>query len=102
MSIDYINEIAEKIANQFSVDFIYLYNRKTRVSDDKLKEFNIAVVIKEGNSKKTEKDIYLEVSSEIPFVCLCYNKEEWNNLLSDENSFVHRISKRGQLIYGQI
>ncbi len=99
---DYIKEKVLEISEKYPVSFVYLYNTKMNVTGEKLKEFDIAVVIEEGNSKETEKNIYLNVLSEIPFVCLCYNREEWNNLLSDENSFVRRITKKGQLIYGQI
>ena len=100
--MNYIDEAVRNISEKFPVSFVYLYNTKMNVTGEKLKEFDIAVVIEEGNSKETEKNIYLNVLSEIPFVCLCYTKDEWNNLLSDENSFACRISKKGKLIYGQI
>lgn len=72
------------------------------VVGDKIKGFDIAVIIEEGNSKETEKSICLNVFSEVPFVCLCYTKEEWDNLLKDKFSFATRIKGKGQLIYGQI
>ena len=38
MSIDYINEIAEKIANQFSVDFILPHKNGRRVHNSAIYE----------------------------------------------------------------
>ncbi len=99
---NFIDEIAKEISKRYPVTFIYLYNTKVNVTGEKIKQFDIAVIIENGNSKETEKDIYLNILSEIPFVCLCYTKEEWENLLKDEYSFASRITKKGQLIYGQI
>lgn len=97
-----VNEVVKEISEKYPVSFIYLYNTKVNVTGEKIKGFDIAVVIEEGNSKETEKSIYLNVVSEVPFVCLCYTKEEWQNLLEDQYSFATRITRKGQLIYGQI
>jgi hypothetical protein len=78
---------------------VILYNVKRSV-DGEIRSFKICVIINAANKLDTEKHIYLDVDSDIPFDVLVYTPAEWDELLTEKSSFACRIIKEGTYLHG--
>lgn len=79
-------------------DQIWLFSRKEGL-DGRLSSVKLCVVVPEGDSRKAEHTLYLEVDSELPFDLVCYNREQWDALTGNPDSFAYRVRSSGRLLY---
>lgn len=93
-----IKKVCSDIKNTFNPNDIILYNAKRNISGDII-GFKICVIIETDNRLMTERHIYLDIDSDIPFDVLVYTPEEWNELLNEKSSFAFRVIKEGTHIY---
>jgi hypothetical protein len=94
-----IKNVCDEIEKKFSPDKVILYNVKRSVSGD-IRSFKICVILDTKNRLDTERHIYIDVDSEIPFDVLVYTPAEWDKLLNEKNSFACRVIKEGTYVYG--
>ena len=94
-----IKNVCDEIVEDFKPEKVILYNVKHSVSGE-IRSFKICAVIDTDNKLDTEKRIFLNVDSELPFDILVYTPEEWDRLLGEKNSFACRTIKEGKYIYG--
>lgn len=97
---DSIKNVCEDIVKNFNPEKVILYNVKRSVGGE-IRGFKICVIVDTKNKFDTEKHIYLDVDSDIPFDVLVYTPDEWAELISEKNSFACRIIKEGTYIHGQ-
>jgi hypothetical protein len=94
-----IKNVCDEIVRNFSPDKVILYNVKRSVGGE-IRGFKICVIVETADRLDTEKHIYLDVDSELPFDVLVYTPAEWAKLLSEKNSFACRIIKEGTYVHG--
>lgn len=97
---DNIKTVRDEIADKFHPQKMLLFSQKHDLSGN-VKGFKICIVIDTADKLETEKQIYLDVDSEVPYDVLLYTPEEWQELLGQSGSFAMRIMKKGQCIYGE-
>lgn len=68
-------------------------------TEGNLSSVKLCVVIKGEDSRMMEQKLYVEIDSELPFDVLVYNRDEWNELISDGMSFAARINSSGRVLY---
>lgn len=96
---DKIKSVCSEITTEFKPEKIILFNVKKSVSGD-VRSFKICVIVETENRLDTERHIYLDVDSDIPFDVLVYTPKEWDALLNEKSSFACRVIKEGTYIYG--
>lgn len=94
-----IKKVCDEIIRLFKPDKVILFHVK-RSLDGEVRSFKLCVVIDTDDKNSTEKHLYLDVDSDIPFDVLVYTPTEWNGLLVEKSSFACRIIKEGKYIYG--
>jgi hypothetical protein len=78
---------------------IYLYNKKVG-SDGKVKSFKLCVVSDFVHKPTAERQIYVNIDSEVPFDVLLYSNTEWNDLSPDASTFAYSVLTGGEKLYG--
>ncbi|HEX2938824.1 MAG TPA: hypothetical protein VHO66_07895 [Ruminiclostridium sp.] len=94
-----IKNVCRDIVKTFQPEKVILYNVKRSVGGE-IRGFKICVIIETKNRFDTEKHIYLDIDSDIPFDVLVYTPQEWDKLISEKSSFACRIIKEGTYIHG--
>ena len=77
---------------------IILFNCKQN-TEGGLTAVKLCVIIPEGNAKRAEQQLYMELDAEMPFDILVYTQAEWERLLSVPLSFAGRIRQTGSVLY---
>lgn len=93
-----IRAVTERIIRDFGPKRLILFSVKRNLSGDE-QGFKLCVVLPVQDKAETEKRIYLDIESEIPFDVLVYTPEEWEQLQGDAGSFARRIEEEGTCIY---
>jgi hypothetical protein len=94
-----IKTVCDEIVKNFGPEKVILYNVKRSVGGE-IRGFKICVIVETENRLDTEKHIYLDVDSDIPFDVLVYTPAEWDELQNEKTSFACRIIKEGTYIHG--
>lgn len=94
-----VKKVCAEIVNNFSPEKLILYNIKRSISGE-VRGFKICVIVDTKNKIDTERHIFLDVDSDIPFDVLVYTPEEWDKLQQEKSSFACRIIKEGTYIHG--
>lgn len=93
-----IKSVVEKITELLIPDVIYLYNQKVN-ANNAVTSFKLCVVADVPDKFAAERDIYMEIDSDVPFDILIYTGEEWNGLVVNHTSFAHKIKETGTVVY---
>ena len=96
-----IKQISDEIIKQIDPQKIILYGKKISASSDKIKEISLCIIITSGDVKKIEKQIYLNISSDLPYNIIIYTAEEWNRFCNDTTSYAHAIKEKGVVLYDE-
>lgn len=96
---DSIKSVCKEIADNFGPEKVILYNLKRSLTGE-IRSFKICVIVDTENRLETERHIYLDVDSDIPFDVLVYTPAEWDRLLQEKNSFAYRIINEGTYMHG--
>lgn len=64
------------------------------------KSFKLCLVIDTPDKAAAEKEIYLQIESDIPYDIILYTPSEWETLLGEKGSFAGIIEREGRLLYG--
>ena len=78
---------------------ILLFNQKVAL-DGSTSSFKLCVVAAAPDMRTLEREIYLQVDCAIPFDVVLYRPEQWDALLSEEDSFACRVAHSGRVLYG--
>ena len=94
----FIANVVEQITKLVDVHKIILFSKKEDLTGE-ISSFKICVIISCGMKNVCEKNIYINVDSEIPFDVVVYTYEEWENLRKTKGSFGNKIDNIGRVIY---
>lgn len=89
----------EEIVTLLAPEQIYLYNQRFSAAGATT-GFKLCVVGTFVNKEAAEREIYLNIDSDVPFDVLLYTPEEWTQLCRCPDSFAHKICQTGIRIYG--
>lgn len=98
--MDEIERIRDEIVARCKPEKIILFGTKHSVSSGSLREITLCVVVDSPDKAALERQLYMDINSDISFNVLVYTTDEWNRHLSDEQSYAHRIMEKGTVIYG--
>lgn len=93
-----VRGVVEEIAKLIRPNAIYLYNHKRTLSGQ-IASFKLCVIadcVKEA----AERQIYREIDCMIPYDIILYTPEEWQQLTDRPDTFAHKISRTGTVVYG--
>lgn len=91
--------VVKSIVDKFGADEIYLFSNK-RGGVGKSAGFKLGVIVEHGDMQELERQIYLQVDSEVPFDVVLYTPNTWTELLERKGSFAQRIIAHGVKVYG--
>lgn len=91
--------VVKSIVDKFGPEKIYLFSNK-RGGVGKSAGFKLGVIVEHGDLQELERQIYLQVDSEVPFDIVLYTPEIWAELLDRKGSFAQRIIAHGVEVYG--
>lgn len=94
-----IISVTDRIAEKFHPEKIYLFSNK-RADAGKTAGFKLCVVVDCNDIEKIERQIYLEVDSEVPYDIIIHSAANFEELCGRKGSFVQKIVKNGVLVYG--
>lgn len=94
-----ISAVVDQIVKMVHPLRIYLYNQRMSAAGATT-GFKLCVVGEFADKGSTERSIYLEIDSEVPFDVLLYTPLEWDDLCARSESFARRIANTGMVVYG--
>lgn len=95
---EHIKEQIIKICSPYEVIlFGSLAKKQIKSSSD----IDICVIADTTDKKALTEKIYAEVNSDIPFDIVLYTIEEWEKWKDEKTSFLHKICKEGEVVYGR-
>ena len=93
-----LDQLRDAIVRLASPERIVLASRKETM-DGVLSSVKLCVVIGGGDAAETERRLYMEIDSDLPYDVLVYTREEWDRLAEDRASFAARIRRTGRVLY---
>lgn len=94
-----ISAIVDNVLRIIPAELIVLYGSKRDVVSGSIKDIDICIVAETDDKTELENRLYLSVESEISFDLKVYTPDEWEQLITDRQSFAHRILEKGKVIY---
>lgn len=66
-----------------------------------LTSFKLCVVVQDVSSTaELEGELYMKTESPVPFDILIYNLSQWEELVTDEDTFAAKVLRTGVVLYG--
>lgn len=91
--------VVDKIVELVRPIRIYLYNQRFSAAGSTT-GFKLCVVADFADKAEAERNIYLEIDSEVPFDVILYTPAEWRDLCDHIDSFARKIFLTGTVVYG--
>jgi len=64
-------------------------------------DIDICIIVEATDKRQLIQKIYSEVNAEIPFDIIIYTIEEWVKWKEEKTSFLYKICKEGEVVYGR-
>lgn len=96
-----LNSIVNQVVSNCSPEKIILFGSRATNKYTKDSDFDLCVISKSNNKRKTLTELYCNVDSEIPIDFLLYTPTEWQRSITDKCSFGFQINKEGVTLYGR-
>lgn len=90
--------VVSEVARLCSPELIYLYNQRVD-SKNAVSSFKLCVIADVQNKYEIERDIYINIDSDIPFDVLIYTPDEWEKLTARPETFACKIGETGTVVY---
>lgn len=91
--------ILAEIKARVNPKLMVLFGTKKNMVTDKVRDIDVCIVTETEDKTRLEHDLYLAIDSEVSFDILIYTPEEWDVLVSDPQSYAHRILEKGTVVY---
>lgn len=92
-------EVIEKLCSIAKPEKLILYGSKMDVATGNVKDIDVCLVVETENKAELERELYLSIDSDVSFDIIIYTPFEWEVLITDKQSFAHRILEKGTVIY---
>ncbi|MCI9413592.1 MAG: hypothetical protein HFJ79_00240 [Clostridiales bacterium] len=93
-----LDALRDAVIGRAHPDTIILFSQK-RGLDGRLSSVKLCVVADCESPRRLERELYLQVESDLPYDVLCYRPSEWECLCRDGDSFAARIRRSGRVLY---
>jgi predicted nucleotidyltransferase len=91
--------VIEKLCTIAKPKKLILYGSKIDVATGDVKDIDVCLVVETENKAELERELYLAIDSDVSFDIIIYTPSEWEVLITDAQSFAHRILEKGTVIY---
>jgi hypothetical protein len=98
-TLEEVMRVCREICSLIDPELVILHGKKVSVSTEKIKSFDLCIIVNTVDKLETEKQIYLNVEASVPYNVMIYTPEEWQKHSQDEESHAHFILKKGTVIY---
>jgi len=99
LAMQEMKRVCQEIKELLYPSLVVLYGKKVNVSSEKIKSFDLCIVVDVEEKLMAEKMIYSNIEASIPFNIIIYTNDEWRECLNDEGSYANFINKKGTIIY---
>ena len=98
---DTIHQIVDAITKACAPEKIFLISSKHNTKQE-LTSFKLCVVVQDvPSTAELECELYMKTDSPIPFDILIYNLSEWDELITEEDTFAAKILRTGVVLHGE-
>ena len=92
--------IQEQIVKLCSPQKILLFGSRAKGTATVKSDIDICVVASTKNKRELLTDLYCDTESKTPIDFLLCTPEEWDQCVSDYQSFAHKLDREGIVLYG--
>jgi len=95
----------EKIKNQI-IDIcspyeIILFGSLAKKMIKSSSDIDICIIVDVEDKRKLTQKLFSEINADIPFDIVIYTIEEWHKWREEKTSFLYKIYKEGEVVYGR-
>lgn len=91
-----VKRVLSEIKRISSAEDMIVYALKREGTSDRVRGVNVCVIADTTDKTALEREIYLEIESDLAFYVMIYTPDEWENLLLDPQSYASRIAEKGR------
>lgn len=95
-----LQAIQEQIIQQCSPQKILLFGSRAKGTATANSDIDLCVVASTKNKRALLTDLYCDTESDTPIDFLLYTPEEWEQCVSDHQSFAYKLNREGIVLYG--
>ena len=95
-----LREIQEQIVKLCAPEKILLFGSRAKGTATARSDIDLCVIASTTNKRALLTDLYCDTQSDIPIDFLLYTPEEWDQCVSDCQSFAHKLNQEGGVLYG--
>lgn len=95
-----LQAIQEQIIQQCSPQKILLFGSRAKGTATENSDIDLCIVASTKNKRALLTDLYCDTASDTPIDFLLYTPEEWEQCVSDHQSFAYKLDREGIVLYG--
>ena len=96
-----LENIKQQVIELYSPIKIILFGSLAKKQIKITSDIDICVIIDTDDKRKLVNKMYSEVNTKFPVDIIIYTEKEWEILKDEETSFLYKILKEGEIIYGR-
>ena len=96
-----LENIQQQVIEHYSPIKIILFGSLAKKQIKTTSDIDICVIIDTDDKRKLVNKMYSEVNTKFPVDIIIYTEKEWEILKDEETSFLYKILKEGEIIYGR-
>jgi hypothetical protein len=99
-AMEELREIQEQIVKLCAPEKILLFGSRAKGTATARSDIDLCVIASTTNKRALLTDLYCDTQSDTPIDFLLYTPEEWDQCVSDYQSFAHKLNQEGIVLYG--
>lgn len=96
-----LDSIKRQIVELYSPKKIILFGSLAKKQIKATSDIDICVVVNTKDKRELLNKMYSEINTDFPIDVILYTEKEWEMLKDEETSFLYKILKEGEIIYGR-
>lgn len=96
-----LENIKQQVIELYSPIKIILFGSLAKKQIKTTSDIDICVIIDTDDKRKLVNKMYSEVNTKFPVDIIIYTEKEWEILKDEKTSFLYKILKEGEIIYGR-
>lgn len=95
-----LQNIQEQIIRLCAPQKILLFGSQAKGTATEKSDIDLCIVASTQDKRALLTDLYCDTESDTPIDFLLYTPEEWSQSVADSQSFAHKLSREGVVLYG--
>lgn len=95
-----LQNIQEQIIRICAPQKILLFGSQARGTATQKSDIDLCIIAPTQDKRALLTDLYCDTESDTPIDLLLYTPEEWARSVADSQSFAHKLSREGVVLYG--